>query len=775
MDKGALTNEVVNLSAQLAKELAEELNAARELQISLLPHSYPTIPGYEIAARSVPAREVGGDFYDFIRVDDTTWGFLIGDISGKGITGAMMMAATRNTFRALAKDFRSSQLVLDRVNSQLVEDTQKRMYAAVSYCVLNSRNHTVTVANAGLEPVLCRAGAQTCKSVESPGNRYPLGITRGTSYQSLDVPMQPGDILLLVTDGMAEAMNPGGEPYGYDRLTRFALVHAALSAEAMVSAIFDEVERWRTGGLPSGQPPVAWEDDVTVVVLKAIERAAVPAEITPEILPFPSFVSSDIYAVLMEADRADQRYELTEALTTIGRDERNALVLYDPRVAHEHAVIERIGEVFILRNLGETPNAILVNGKPIQGACELADGDRIHFGPSQYVFHVHRHTLTPGDAEAHFLRGRALHKAGEYARAQREYIEAIRQDAGYAPVHFNLGILLQQQGELDNAIACFQKGLSYAPDDALAHANLGKLYEEKGLWQEALAEGAKAAALDARLARDVARRQERIQRKATAALQARAVSQNEPLAAWDIRELRVLQNDLFTIEMDMAIPDSGVRTVINILREAYQDIGSGDKLDFQPDHIQVALYATSEAYRRDHPASGRSLPPESVGYYDGTTIHVRLPDTPADLGALRVNLRHEYVHLLVHQLAVGRCPAWLNEGLAEHEARSLLASEWALLTEQHAAGALPSLATLFQDLAIPYEQVHLAYLTAYAAVDFLIRAYGWHKIRQLLCEHANTSDEEALRKSPCFSVSELENALAEHVMRVSDQQRWEVV
>lgn len=698
------------------KELEQELQAARELQMSLLPQELPQIRGFEIAAKSMPAREVGGDFYDFIRIDNDLFGILIGDISGKGITGAMMMAASRNTFRALATGMRSPGTALTRVNQRLNRDMKKGMYAAVSYSVIDGSKGTIALSNAGLEPFRVSRDGSRCEGLSQEGIRYPLGVSPVSEYGQLQTQLNEGDMLLFYTDGIVEAMNPDDEIYGYERFENFLKTLTGERAQKVLKAIFDDLKRW-TKGAPQS-------DDITAIVLKSM---AAPTRKTQISVPKLQ------YKVIGTLSRVGQNFEITRKIMTIGRDEVNDIVLYSEHVSKEHAVIELSEGRFTLRDLNSV-NGTYLNGGRIFDEVTIDQSDEMSFGGVKFEFSVQRYKASSGTAEEHFLRGLALHKANELARARLEYHQALKQDETYANAYFNLGIISHVQGNIDDAIGYFQSGLKLNIDDALAHANLGKLYEDQGLWEQALQEGRKAAELDQRLSRDVRRRKERINRKAESAVKADQTLKKASLEHLEIKQVRVFQNDLFRISASAGVDEQDIYTVVGVLREAYNEMS--EKYEHRPKKIQVSVCSDREDFADQSRWQGIELPERAIAYFDGTAIRVRIPEKRGDYGTLRVNLRHEYMHLLNKELTDGNCPAWLDEGLAEYEARKLLSSEREILIKANEQGKSLPLDQLFSE-GLLEEQIQISYLQAYVVVEQLVRHFGREKLRKLLSELKN--------------------------------------
>lgn len=331
------------------------------------------------------------------------------------------------------------------------------------------------------------------------------------------------------------------------------------------------------------------------------------------------------------------------------------------------------------------------------------------------------HTSSSGTAEKHFIKGREYHEAGDFIKAKREYLESLKLDPSFADTSFNMGIISHKEGDIDRAIEWYEKGLRYAPKNALAHANLGKLYEEKGFFNKALQEGETAVALDPALIHDIERRRERIRKKAEMQRLALSTLKSSALEGWQVRNVKLLQKTPFRIELSPDMPEIEVEEFIGILKEAYSEIG--DDLGYFPPRIHVSMFRTPSELELE----GIALSEKTTGYFDGTGIRIMLPYGKRDYGMTRVNLRHEYTHLVIYGITSDNCPRWLNEGLAEYEARELMSYEWEMLSQAAASGGLQPLSKLFSQ-----EGEKMQYLQAHAAVSRLIKNHGMLKIRKLL-------------------------------------------
>jgi serine phosphatase RsbU (regulator of sigma subunit) len=198
-------------------QLEHELDVARRIQIQLLPKRLPAIDGWSLAAHYQPAREVGGDFYDVIPLPDGTIGLALGDVTDKGIPAALVMATTHSLVRAEAASGRPPGEVLARVNEHLVDEMPPGMFVTCLYAVLDPVTGGLRFANAGHSLPYRRTGDRVA---ELRACGMPLGLFAGMEYEQHETVLAPGDGLLLHSDGLAEAHDPGGEMFGLPRLQR---------------------------------------------------------------------------------------------------------------------------------------------------------------------------------------------------------------------------------------------------------------------------------------------------------------------------------------------------------------------------------------------------------------------------------------------------------------------------------------------------------------------------------------------------------------------------
>src|ERR1700758_3498226 len=212
---------------------------ARVIQQALLPKSSPYIPGFAISGLSVPARAVGGDWYDFIPFPDGRWGLVLADVSGKGTAAALLMSATRGMLRSLAEACCTPGEVLTRLNQLLVDDFPAGKFVTMVYAVLDPKTRMVTFANAGhLLPLFIDERGEQFLDVE---RGLPLGLASG-DYSETQVSLSPGSRLIFYSDGITEAENSQAEEYGLCRL-----VEHAIQPEASALTILDDVQSFANG------------------------------------------------------------------------------------------------------------------------------------------------------------------------------------------------------------------------------------------------------------------------------------------------------------------------------------------------------------------------------------------------------------------------------------------------------------------------------------------------------------------------------------------------
>lgn len=234
-------------------EFAEkEVALARSIQERILPPAEISGEGYRVSARNLPARFVAGDFYDVFRLPDDAIGLVVADVAGKGVAASLIMATVKTALPFLAAD-RSVSETLREANRRLTLSLQAREFVALAYARYDPKSGAFELANAGLpDPYLVGAGGSVA-AIAVPGPRLPLGVRGEVAYESVSGVVDPGQRLLLLTDGLPEAPTPSGDPLGYERLE--GLLPRASTPDALFEAV-----RAATGPAPT--------DDWTVLVLE---------------------------------------------------------------------------------------------------------------------------------------------------------------------------------------------------------------------------------------------------------------------------------------------------------------------------------------------------------------------------------------------------------------------------------------------------------------------------------------------------------------------------
>jgi serine phosphatase RsbU (regulator of sigma subunit) len=239
--------------------MKQELEYAREIQLSMLPRSAPRVEWLDIAALSLPATEVGGDYYDYFELDDGRLAVVVGDVTGHGVASGLVLSGVRSSLNLLRDEMARPSAVLDRVNLMLKRTSAPRMHMTLGVVVLERGSAAATVATAGHPPVLLRRA--NGEVVELGAGSFPLGAMAGARYGEERVDLHPGDLLLVYSDGLVEAIDPAGEQFGWGRLRR---VLADLSGDESANMIRDLVLRtvWEFKG------DAEQVDDVTMVVVR---------------------------------------------------------------------------------------------------------------------------------------------------------------------------------------------------------------------------------------------------------------------------------------------------------------------------------------------------------------------------------------------------------------------------------------------------------------------------------------------------------------------------
>ena len=259
----ALYNAIIYSEANEKKRLDHDLEIARDIQRILLPAEAPAVNGFEISGINVPARQVSGDYFDYIKVDDQRLGVAIADVSGKGVPASLIMAICRSVLRSQAAQNPSPADVLQKVNRQLYPDIKEDMFISMAYLILDHAHNGVVLSRAGHDaPLLYKSSSQTVTPLKPPG--MVLGIDSGSVFDRLTsdvaVPLERDDCLVLYTDGVTEANDTQGDEFGIERTIQAVCASAMNGAPAIVNRLIDDL---RTFVGSQSQ-----NDDITLIAIR---------------------------------------------------------------------------------------------------------------------------------------------------------------------------------------------------------------------------------------------------------------------------------------------------------------------------------------------------------------------------------------------------------------------------------------------------------------------------------------------------------------------------
>ena len=249
------------IEAYVEKQRMEEtLKLAHDIQMSMVPKIFPPFPDrseFDIFATLAPAKEVGGDFYDFFFIDDDHLCFAVGDVSGKGVPASLFMAVTKTLFKATAGNCGTPGEILARLNTEICRDNESCMFVTLFCAILNIRTGQVDYGNGGHNPpyYLHQRGVSP---LENLGGRV-LGLVEQSPYASGRMVLAPGEALLLYTDGVTEAMNPSETLYSDQRLEQFLGTNRGSAPRQIIGDLIGDVKQF-AGGAPQS-------DDITVLAL----------------------------------------------------------------------------------------------------------------------------------------------------------------------------------------------------------------------------------------------------------------------------------------------------------------------------------------------------------------------------------------------------------------------------------------------------------------------------------------------------------------------------
>lgn len=244
------------------QRMVEEVEYARRIQLSMLPQGAPNVDWMDFAAASLPATEVGGDYYDYFHLPDGRLALVIGDVAGHGVASGLLLSGVRSCLYLLEDEIAEPVRILSRLTAMVRRTTDRRTYVTLLCAVIDPARRILTVATAGHPPVMLYRAA-TREIVEVGNGAPPLGTFLEARYEEVREPLQPGDVLLFYTDGLTETLNDQGNLYGTERLLR-ALSRAAESRSPR--AVRDAL----LGDLSSFKGDRDQEDDTTLVVVRLL-------------------------------------------------------------------------------------------------------------------------------------------------------------------------------------------------------------------------------------------------------------------------------------------------------------------------------------------------------------------------------------------------------------------------------------------------------------------------------------------------------------------------
>jgi sigma-B regulation protein RsbU (phosphoserine phosphatase) len=252
----AIQNEQFKLEMVETQRLEQEIELARQSQQTFLPSTLPRLTKWNFDSRWIPARQVGGDFYDIIQIDKDHLGFAIADVADKGMPAALYMTVTRTLIRAYAKNFLSPSEVLEGVNNMLIPETHNGMFVTAIYAVLNRRNGKLIYSDAGHNlPIILRA--KSGKAEFFPKGGMALGILENIDLYDQTVSIHPGDMVLFYTDGVSEAFSANGDIFGVERLLDFVETQKNKTVCETLDNLLGVLDEFRGEAPPS--------DDVTML------------------------------------------------------------------------------------------------------------------------------------------------------------------------------------------------------------------------------------------------------------------------------------------------------------------------------------------------------------------------------------------------------------------------------------------------------------------------------------------------------------------------------
>jgi sigma-B regulation protein RsbU (phosphoserine phosphatase) len=254
----SIENALLHEQEKAFTRMQEEVRLAAQIQRNLLPQSSPPIAGYEISGSNIPAHAVGGDYFDFIQISEDRWAICIGDVSGKGLPASLLMANLQATLRGQTLLDAPPGECLRRANRLLFQSTSPEKFATLFYAILDARKHTLLFSNAGHDnPFVLHHGIES-RRLKTGG--IPLGMFEDFVFEEETISVEPGDLVVMCSDGIAEAMNAHEEQFGEERLSAILAQPGHPSPQDVIRRTLEAAKEF-TGSTPQS-------DDMTIVVIR---------------------------------------------------------------------------------------------------------------------------------------------------------------------------------------------------------------------------------------------------------------------------------------------------------------------------------------------------------------------------------------------------------------------------------------------------------------------------------------------------------------------------
>jgi sigma-B regulation protein RsbU (phosphoserine phosphatase) len=268
-DQAAVTLNIIQLYGELAEKqrIEQELRVAQSFQQMLLPKTFPDVAELDLYGLSLPALEVGGDYFDMFMVEDRKLGVVIADVSGKGIPGALVMASVRSNIRAESRGGRQPREVLKQVNKDMLADTQESVFITMTYAVIDLDKMTLTFTRAGHEPLISSREDSDQLAFFTPEG-IAVGMTDDKLFsitEQVEITLHPNQTIILYTDGVTEAMNGNNEEYGMDRFCDTIKNNNELQPRKLCEHVIEDIEKF-CDNTPQ-------YDDITMIALRAKPEA----------------------------------------------------------------------------------------------------------------------------------------------------------------------------------------------------------------------------------------------------------------------------------------------------------------------------------------------------------------------------------------------------------------------------------------------------------------------------------------------------------------------